>query len=593
MGKFKTSTATLQDTLAYLLNRHQSLNHLNQIHSLLITSGLSHPHLPDLTFLFDEFSKPTTHLCNTIITHFSTTSSSLSLAFYARIHQKGFVPDKHTFPLLLKAFSNSRNHNPFQFYTHVIKYGFDSDGFVRNSLVSAFSNTGFVTLARQLFDQSPHRDVVAWTAMIDGYVKNGSAVEALTCFKEMRLNGVGVDAVTVVSVLVAAGISGDVWFGKWVHGFYIVRNRVPFDVYVGSALIDMYSKCGCCDDACRAFQDMPSRNVVCWTALIVGYVQCDLFNSALDVFKDMIIQGIKPNQLTLSSVLTACARIGALDQGRWIHGYITRYKLDVSLTLGTALIDMYSKCGCIEEALMVFENLHEKDVYPFTAMINGLAMNGDVSGSLDVFSSMLRSGVQPNKITFLGVLSACAHGGLVNEGFKLFKSMKDNHNLEPSVDHYGCMVDLLGRAGCLEEARKLIEDMPMEPSPGVWAALLTACMIHNAFELGEYVGNRLIRLQPSHSGNYAQLANLYSKSRRWDGSARVRQMMKRIGVEKIPGCSWIQINGVISEFISHGTSHSESAIQMYKMLNNINLIMKLNVHALDADLLLALDLDCG
>ncbi|KAL5733600.1 hypothetical protein ACOSQ2_033292 [Xanthoceras sorbifolium] len=597
-------TTTFIDTLLYFLQRHQTLNHLKQIHSFVITCGLSQDafllnkllqsyfvtlshHSNHALLLFNQIEKPNIHLWNTIIRGFSTTSQShmSSISLYARMHRNGVVPDKHTFPLLLKAFSKSRNQNPCQFYAHIVKYGFDSDDFVRNSLISAFSNCGYVNLARQLLDDSTHKDFVAWTAMIDGYVKNGCAVDGLRCFMDMRSVSVRIDAVTVLSVLVAAGMVGDVWFGRWVHGFYVVRGRVRFDVYVGSVLIDMYSKFGFCDDARKIFNEMPSRNVVSWTTLIAGYVQCNRFKDALHVFKDMLTGHVKPNQSTLTSVLTACAQVGAFDQGMWIHGYIDRLKLDMNLILGTALIDMYSKCGCIEEALMVFEQLPKKDVYPWTAMINGLAMHGDVLSCLNFFSSMLRSGVQPNEVTFIGVLSACAHGGLVDEGCKLFKSMRDDHKLEPNVDHYGCMVDLLGRAGYLEEARKLIECMPMEPSPGVWGALFAACMIHNAFELGEYIGNHLIKLQPNHSGRYALLANLYSKCKRWDGGAQVRQLMKRKGVDKTPGCSWIQVNGVVSEFISHDTSHSTLTNHIYEMLNYINVELKLIGYDSDTDLL--------
>ncbi|KAK3228372.1 hypothetical protein Dsin_000253 [Dipteronia sinensis] len=605
-----TTTTTLHDTLVYFLHRqHQTINHLKQIHSFVITYGLSKDtfllnkllhcfltlshHSNHALLLFNQIEKTNIKLWNTIIRGFSTSShqSHMSIALYAKMHrQNGVVPDKHTFPLLLKAFSKSRNQNPFQFYAHIVKYGFDSDDFVRNSLISAFSNCGYVNFARRLFDDSTQRDVVAWTAMIDGYVKNGCAVDGLRCFMEMRSVGVRVDAMTIVGVLVAAGMVGDVWFGRLVHGFYIERGRVRFDVYVGSVLIDMYSKCGCSDDARKIFNEMPIRNVVSWSTLIAGYVQCNRFMDALNVFKDMLADGVKPNQSTLTSVLTACAQVGALDQGRWIHGYIDRLKLDMNLILGTTLIDMYSKCGCIEEALMVFEKLPEKDVYPWTAMINGLAMHGDVLSCLNVYSSMLRSGVQPNEVTFIGVLSACAHGGLVDEGCKLFKSMRDDHNLEPNVDHYGCMVDLLGRAGYLVEARKLIEDMPMEPSPGVWGALLAACMIHNAFELGEHIGKHLIKLQPNHSGRYALLANLYSKSERWDGDAQVRKIMKRKGVDKTPGCSWIQVNGAVSEFISHDTSHSKLTNHIYEMLNYINVELKLIGNVSDRDFL-AFDLD--
>ncbi|KAK9275123.1 hypothetical protein L1049_022382 [Liquidambar formosana] len=305
---------------------------------------------------------------------------------------------------------------------------------------------------------------------------------------------------------------------------------------------------------------------------------------ALLVFQDMLLEDVEPNQCTLTSVLTACAQLGALDQGRWVHGYIDRTNLQVNSTLGTALIDMYAKCGCIEKALLAFEKLPVKDVYPWTAMINGLAMHGDALTSLSLFSCMLRSGVQPNKVTFIGVLSACSHGGLVDEGREFFGSMSRNYYLEPNVNHYGCMVDLLGRAGHFDEAMKLIEDMPMEPTPGIWGALFGSCMIHKAFELGERIGKHLIKLQPHHSGRYVLLANLYSTCQKWEAAAHVRKLMKGKGVGKTPGCSWIEMSGEIHEFISFDKSHTESN-DVYAMLDRIIVELKLAGYVPDSNIL--------
>ena len=508
----------------------------------------------------------------------------MALVAYSRLRNHSVVPDRHTFPVLLRSFSKLRNENPFQFYAHIMKFGMDFDAFVQNSLVSAFANCGYVECSRRLFTENAKKDAISWTALINGCLRNGRAAEALECFLGMRSSGVEVDEVTIVSVLCAAAMLRDVWFGKWVHGFYVLSGRVIWDVYVGSALVDMYSKCGYCVDAVKVFNEMPTRNLVSWGALIAGFVQCNRCNKALEVFQEMIIQGFEPNQSLVTSALTACAQLGALDQGRWLHRYIDRNKLELNLKLGTALIDMHSKCGSVDEALFVFEKLPAKDVYSWTAMINGLAMHGDALSSLNLFSQMVRSGVQPNGVTFLGVLSACAHGGLVDEGLELFRLMRCDYHLEPKVDHYGCMVDLQGRAGRLEEAIKFIESMPMEPTPGVWGALFNGCMIHKACELGEQIGNHLIKLQPHHSGRYILLANLYSRCRNWEGAANVRRLMKGKGVDKSPGCSWIEVNGVIHEFIAFDESHTES-IHVYVMLESVTAQLKLATYDLDSNIL--------
>nr|KYP68362.1 Pentatricopeptide repeat-containing protein At1g50270 family [Cajanus cajan] len=393
------------------------------------------------------------------------------------MRQKGVQPDKHTFPLLLKTLSKTIGHHPFMLYAQIFKLGFDLDLFVSNTLIPAFANSGFMESARQVFDESPFKGTVAWTALING------------------------------------------------------------------ALMDMYFKCGLCEDACKVFNEMPYRNVVCWTVLVAGYVQSNKFQDALRAFWDMLLDDVVPNDFTFSSVLTACAHMGALDQGRLVHEYIESNKINLNAELGTALVDMYAKCGCIDDALRVFENLPVKNVYTWTAIIHGLAVHGDAIGALHMFSCMLKSGIQPNEVTFVGVLAACSHGGFVEEGKRLFELMRHSYNLKPEMDHYGCMVDMLGRAGYLEDAKQIIDNMPMKPSPGVLGALFGACMVHKDFEMGEHIGILLVNQKPNDSGSYALLTNLYKMCQNWEAAAQVRKVMKGLQVEKTPGYSWIEVDG--------------------------------------------------
>ncbi|KAF6150722.1 hypothetical protein GIB67_020805 [Kingdonia uniflora] len=472
----------------------------------------------------------------------------MTLESFSNFRRNGGTPNQHTYPLLLKTLSNQ---NPNQIHAQALKFGLCNDTFVQNALVSAYANGGFLDFARVVFNENPRRDSVLWTAMINGFVKNNEGEKGLDCFMRMRSLGVFVDGVTVVGVLGAIGVIGDVWFGRWIHGFYVVCGRVQFDVYVGGALLNMYVKCGCCDDLRKLFDEMPVRNVVLWTVLISGYVNCSRFKEALLVFQDMLVdKQIEPNQATLSSVLTACAHLGALDQGRWVHSYIDKNKVVVNSILGTSLVDMYAKCGCIEEAFWVFETLPRKNVYAWTTMINGLAMHGEAQRSLDLLYRMLIDGIPPNEVTFVGILCACCHGGLLDEGRRCFSSMNQIYGVEPNVNHYGCMVDLLGRAGKLGEAFELIKNMPMEPTAGVWGALFSACIIHKDYELGEQIGKHLINLRPNHSGRYMRLANLYAICGKWDDVARIRKFMKEKGVKKIRGYSAIEVDGVTHEFIA-------------------------------------------
>ncbi|KAL2233165.1 pentatricopeptide repeat-containing protein At1g50270 [Sesamum indicum] len=569
---------------------------LRQIHSLLIVSGFSHhssfltrlllhclslPTFPSAyaVSIFDQIRDANVFTYNALIRGFSSDPQN-AIFVYIRMRQEGVLPNKHTYPLLLK----SKSKVPLQIFAQAIKFGFGCDHFVRNSLVSALSNCGLIESARQVFNEMTRKDVVAYTALMDGYVRNARAFEALELFLEMRVLGVCVDEVAVVSALCAVGMLGCLWLGRWIHGFFVESGRVVRDFYVGSALIDMYSKGGCCDDALKVFRDMPHRNLVSWSALLAGYVQCKRFKDVLLLFQEMLVEKVKPNEATLASVLTACAQLGALDQGRWVDKYIVTRKLELNSVLGTALIDMYAKCGCINKAFCVFERIHAKDVYPWTALIFGLAINGDAMGSLNRFSQMVSGGVQPNEVTFTAVLSACSHGGLVNEGQHLFSSMGGVYGIKPTVDHYGCMVDLLGRAGRLQEAAKLIEDMPIEPSAGIWGALFGSCMIHKDYELGRIVGNHLIRLQPYHSGRYALLANLYSKCRNWEAAANMRKKMNEVGVEKTRGCSWIESNGALHEFVAFDKSHAAS-VTVYGILDNLTAQIQQLPFLLDPSLL--------
>ncbi|XP_057773617.1 pentatricopeptide repeat-containing protein At1g50270 [Salvia miltiorrhiza] len=550
-------------------NSSPELFKLQQIHSLLIVSGFSDesslvstlllhcislPSFPRAYALsiFNQIRRRNVYTYNALIRAF-TSDQNTAILIYAKMRREGVFPNKHTFPLLLK----SKTHIPFQIFAHSIKFGFGSDHFLCNTLLSVCANGGLIECACKVFDEMPYRDAVVYTALMDGYVRTGGAGKALELFLQMRSSGVEADEVAVVSALSAAGMLGRVWLGRWIHGFYVEPGRVVRDVYVSTAIVNMYLKCGCCEDAMRAFLDMPHRNSVSWNALLSGLLQLGKFKDVLLLFDAMLLEKVEPSEATLATALTACAHLGSLDKGTWLDNYIGKRKLELSSVLGTALIDMYAKCGCVKEAFRVFEMVRAKGVYPWTAMIHGVAMNGDGVGTLSLFAKMLSSGVKPNEVTLIAVLSGCAHGGLVREGREVFAAMERCYGVRPGVDHYGCMVDLLGRAGRLREAVELMEGMPVPVAEngGVWGALLGACVIHGDLEVGRCVGNRVIEMQPHRSGRYSVLANLYAKCGDREAAAGVRKRMKEGGVEKSRGCSWIESNGEVHEFVAFDTSH--------------------------------------
>ncbi|KAK7312235.1 hypothetical protein VNO77_35959 [Canavalia gladiata] len=411
-----------------------------------------------------------------------------------------------------------------------------------NALMWMYFKCGHCDDACKVFNEMPYRDVVSWTMLVSGYVQCNKFQDALCVFSDMLLDNIVPDEFTLRSVLSACARIGALDQGRLVHQ-YIIRNNINLNAVLGNALVWMYFKCDHCENACKVFSEMPYRDVVCWNMLVCGFVQCNKFQDALRVFWDMLLGNIVPDEFTLTSVLSACARIGTLDQGRLVHQYIECNNINLNAVIGTALVDMYAKCGCIDEALRVFEILPIKDVYTWTTIINGLAMHGDAIGALNLFYCMLKNGMQPDEVTFTGALSACSHAGFVDEGKRLFELMSRAYHLKPNMDHYGCMVDLLGRAGYLEDAKQIIENMPMKPSPGVLGALLGACMVHADFVMGELIGHLILDLQPDHSGSYAPLANLYAMCENWEAAAQVKKLMKGSQVEKTPGHSWIEVDG--------------------------------------------------
>jgi len=324
-------------------------------------------------------------------------------------------------------------------------------------------------------------------------------------------------------------------------------------------MIDGYAQSSQIEKARRLFDQMQEKNVVSWTSMINGYVVSCLFNEALELFQEMQVRRVEPDKVALACALSACAQLGTLDQGQWIHTYIRRKRIQLDNVLGCVLVDMYAKCGELNEAMAVFKKIEEtRSVSLWTAMITGFAVHSQGREALDLFEDMEEKGIRPNEITFTGVLTACSYSGLVEEGISLFEKMVKHYKIRPSIEHYGCIVDLLGRAGLIKEAEVLIAAMPMKPNAAIWGALLTACRIHRDYETGTRVGNTLITLDPNDSGRYINLANIFAARGEWNQAAMVRKMMKERKVSKLPGSSLISLDGKAHEFFAGDRSHPET-----------------------------------
>lgn len=480
----------------------------------------------------------------------------------------GFLPDNFTLPFLLKACAQLQALGEGKaIHVHAIKTGLESNVYVKNTLMRLYAVCGEIDASRKLFDKIPQRDLVSWTTLISGYAKMGFLREAIRVFLKMGEANLIADEVTIVVVLSACSKLGDLDLGRRIHR-YIDDNKVLLDVFVGNALVDMYLKCGDVEFAYKLFEEMPERNVVSWNSIISGLVQQGEFKEALVMFRRMQAKGFEPDDVTLVGVLNSCANLGALELGKWVHLYVDRNRIKADGFIGNALVDMYAKCGSIDQALEVFSGMRCRDVYSYTAMIVGFAMHGQGERALSLFSEMSRVGIKPDEVTFVGVLSACSHVGLVDEGQRHFEDMSRLYDLCPQIEHYGCMVDLLGRAGLLEEAEEFIRTMRVQPDAFIWGALLGACRIHGKVKLGESIAKRLLELEPERDGAYVLMSNIYASASRWRDVLKVRKEMKMRKVKKTPGCSMIELDGVVHEFRMGDISHPR-AREIYMMLDEI------------------------
>lgn len=330
------------------------------------------------------------------------------------------------------------------------------------------------------------------------------------------------------------------------------------DVYVQNGLIHVYGCCGFLDFALKVFEEMPKRDLVSWSSMVACFANNGFGYEALALFQRMQLVGtVKPDEVIVLSVVSAISILGDLELGKWIRGFISRNGLEFTVPLGTALVDMFSRCGCIEESMRVFDEMGERNVLTWTALINGLAVHGRSAEALRMFYEMRNHGFQPDHVTFTAVLVACSHGGLVSEGWHVFESIRNEYGMEPLPEHYGCMVDLLGRAGLLNEACKFVDGMPIRPNSIIWRTLLGACVNHNYIELAEKVKEKINELDSYHDGDYVLLSNVYGGVGRWAEKAGVRNSMREKRISKKPGCSLINVNHLIHEFVAGDNNHPQ------------------------------------
>ncbi|TVT98458.1 hypothetical protein EJB05_56221, partial [Eragrostis curvula] len=479
----------------------------------------------------------------------------------------GLPADARGLRAVVKALSSSAAaaHEAKAVHAHAAKTGLDREPTVRNGLIALYLACGDRAAARALFAGFPDgldRDVVSWTAMVTGHTKLGSPDEAAALFfaaMEADDPCVAVDAVAAAAGFAACAAVGDLALAREAHRRVAARN-VALDVVAWNALLDMYAKCGDVATARRLFGRMPAaeKNVVTWNTMISALSRAGDHGEALALFRQMQREGcVRPDDATLAAVLGACARLGALDSGRWVHAYYTRGRHRRTAANGVvvcnALIDMYAKCGAVDDALAVFAGMaaRRRDVYSYASMITGLATHGRAEHAMALFAAMRRAGVRPNGVALLGVLSACCHAGRVDEGLRLLRAMADEYGVAPGVEHYGCALDMLGRAGRLDEAEELVAAMPVPPDALVRGSLLAACRARGDVERAERVMRRMAAAEGpagADAGDHVLMSNMYASSGRHGRAVRVRKQMRKKKIAKDPGCSLIEIDGVVHEF---------------------------------------------
>jgi pentatricopeptide repeat protein len=435
--------------------------------------------------------------------------------------------------------------------------GFESDVRVGTALLQMYAKSGSIEAARKTFDKLGSRDVMSWDVMIGAYAESGCGEEAYGLLLQMTREGFKPDARTYVSILNACASAGALGWVKEVHN-QAREAGFELDLRVGNALVHMYAKCGSMDDARLVFDRMEERDVITWNVMIGGLAQHGFGGDAYDMFIRMQQEGYKPDICTYVSILNACASTGSLEWVKEVHNHAREAGFELDLRVGNALVHMYAKCGSLDHARLAFDRMEERDVITWNVMIGGLAQYGCGSEALDVFRRMIGVGVKPDGYSFVALLLACSHVGLVDEGRRLFLAMSHDYGISPSVVHWSCMVDMLGRAGHLEEAKLLIDSIPVEPNVAAWGALLGACRSYGNVEFGELAVKERVKLELENASTYVLLSNIYAAAAKWEEVSLVRTMMQERGVHKEPGRSWIEVDNKIHAFVVGDTSHPET-----------------------------------
>lgn len=490
-----------------------------------------------------------------------------ALELFHDMHGRGRKPDEVSVLNIIAASGRLGNGlNGMEIHAYAVKQGLDSNLQIGNTLIDMYARCSCVNFMGRAFDRMTTKDFISWTTIIAGYAQNNFHAKSLELCRKAQTEGVDVDSMMIESILLACKGLKCIYLVKEVHG-YIIRRGL-YDPLLQNAIVNVYGVCGRLEYANRMFQQIESKDIVSWTSMLSCYVHNGLANEAFELLELMKEAKVEPDTIALVCILSAAASLSALNKGKEIHGFLIRKGFILEGSVARALVEMYASCGDLENSFKVYNCVSNGDVVLWTTMINAHGMYGHGKKAIDLFSSMEAQGLVPDHITFLAILHACSHSGLIDEGKRYFDIMKNEYQLEPWPDHYACFVDLLGRANRLEEAYRFVNSMQGKPTAEVWCALLGACRIHSNKELGEIASRKLLELEPENPGNYVLISNVLAASGRWKDVQEVRMRMKESGLKKNPGCSWIEIGNKIHKFTARDKSHPHS-LKIYQKLAQV------------------------
>ncbi|XP_022974456.1 pentatricopeptide repeat-containing protein At3g22690-like [Cucurbita maxima] len=573
---------------------HGALTKIGLEGNMFVANSLIHLYAEARDFssarkVFDEMPERNVVSWTSLICGYARTdSSSEAVALFFQMIEAGVRPNSVTMVCVISACSKLKDLElAMKIHAYIEESEVELNTHMVNALVDMYMKCGETAAARLLYNECVDKNLVLCNTIMSNFARQGMPKEVLSVMVDMFQVDLQPDRVSLLSAISACGQMGDYLLGRCCHNFALRNGYEGWD-NICNAMIDMYMKCGKQEMAYRVFHGMSNKTIVSWNSLLVSYVrnrdlestkkifnemlekdivswntmvsalvQESMFEEAIELFREMQTKEIEADRVTMVEVASACGYLGALELAKWIYAYIIKNNIDCDMLLETALVDMFARCGDSRSAMKVFDNMDRKDVSAWTAAIGAMAVDGNGERAIELYSEMLRQGVKPDQVVFVNILTACSHGGFVEQGQLIFESMKQ-HGISPQIVHYGCMVDLLGRAGKLEEALDIIKSMSMKPNGIIWGSLLAACRTHKNVELATFAAERLAETAPERSGIHVLLSNIYASAEQWADVANVRLHLKEKGVRKMPGSSSIEVDGVIHEFTSGDRSHPET-----------------------------------